>query len=41
MKIKVLASSSSGNCYIYNQDLTLDIGVSFAKIKPYLRNIKL
>lgn len=36
-----IASSSSGNCYIYNQDLMIDIGVSFKKIKPYLKDIKL
>lgn len=39
--LNIVSSSSSGNCYIYNQDLMIDIGVSFAKIKPYLINIKL
>lgn len=37
----IISSSSSGNCYIYNQDTMLDIGVSFKKIKPYIKNIKL
>ena len=37
----ISSSSKEGNCYIYNQDLMLDIGVAFSKIKPYLRNIKL
>ena len=36
-----IASSSNGNCYIYNNDLMVDIGVSFNKIKPYYKNIKL
>lgn len=39
--INVISSSSSGNCYIYNQDLMLDVGVSFSKIKEYLKDIKL
>lgn len=39
--LNIVSSSSSGNCYIYNQDLMIDIGVSFAKIKSYLGNIKL
>ena len=37
----IISSSSKGNCYIYNQDLMIDIGVAFAKIKPYINNIKL
>lgn len=37
----IISSSSKGNCYIYNQDLMLDIGVAFVKIKPYINNIKL
>ena len=36
-----IASSSNGNCYIYNEDLMVDIGVPFNKIKPYYKNIKL
>lgn len=39
--LNIISSSSSGNCYIYNQDLMLDIGVAFSKIKPYIRDIKL
>lgn len=37
----ISSSSKEGNCYIYNQDLMIDIGVAFAKIKPYINNIKL
>ena len=36
-----VASSSSGNCYIYNKDLMVDCGVPFSKIKPYYKDIKL
>lgn len=41
LSYNVISSTSKGNCYIYNNDLMLDIGVSFAKIKPYIKNIKL
>lgn len=37
----IISSTSRGNCYIYNKDILLDIGVSFFKIKPYIRNLKL
>ena len=40
-KINIISSSSKGNFYIYNQDLMVDIGVAFSKIKPYLKDIKL
>ena len=36
-----VASSSSGNCYIYNKDLMVDLGVAFSKIKPFYKDIKL
>ena len=36
-----VASSSSGNCYIYNKDIMVDCGVPFNKIKPYYKEIKL
>jgi len=36
-----VASSSSGNCYIYNKDIMVDCGVPFNKIKPYYKQIKL
>ena len=37
----ISSSSKTGNCYIYNKDLMIDIGVSFSKIKPYIKDIKL
>lgn len=39
--LNIISSSSKGNCYIYNKDLMLDIGVSFSKIRPYIRDLKL
>ena len=39
--LNIISSSSSGNCYIYNQDLMVDIGVPFSKIKSYYKDIKL
>lgn len=39
--LNIISSSSKGNCYIYNKDLMLDIGVNFVKIKPYIRDLKL
>ena len=39
--LNIISSSSAGNCYIYNEDLMIDIGVSYIKAKPYLKDIKL
>ena len=39
--LDIVSSSSAGNCYIYNQDLMLDIGVSFAKVKKYIQQVSL
>lgn len=35
-----IASSSSGNAYIYFDEILLDIGVPFSKIKSYIQKIK-
>lgn len=37
----IISSSSKGNCYIYNNDLMIDIGVPFRKIKDYKNDIKI
>jgi hypothetical protein len=39
--VNIIASSSAGNCYIYNEEVMVDVGVSYIKIKDYLKNIKL
>lgn len=38
---EIITSSSAGNCYIYNKEVMVDVGVSYIKIKDYLKNIKL
>jgi Cft2 family RNA processing exonuclease len=38
--INIISSSSAGNCYIYFDDLMVDIGVPFSKVKSYIQNIK-
>lgn len=38
--LDIISSSSAGNCYIYNQDLMIDIGVSYIKVKSYNQKIK-
>lgn len=40
MNYKIIGSSSKGNCIVIENMLMLDIGVSYTKIKPYLKNIK-
>lgn len=41
MKYNIINSGSDGNCIIVNDEIMLDIGVSFKKIQPYYKNIKL
>lgn len=41
MKYEIIGSSSKGNCIVVEDVLMLDCGVSYAKIKPYLKNAKL
>ena len=37
----LIATGSTGNCLILNKFLVLDLGVSFKKIEPYYKDIKL
>lgn len=41
MRYEILGSSSKGNCIIVEDKIMLDAGISFSKMKPYLRNTKL
>ena len=41
MKYNVINSGSDGNCIILNDEIMLDCGVSFKKIEPYYKKIKL
>lgn len=38
--VNIISSSSSGNAYIYFENILLDIGVPYTKIKPYTQQIK-
>lgn len=38
--INVISSSSQGNAVIYNRIALVDIGVSYSKVKPFLKDIK-
>jgi hypothetical protein len=41
MKYEILETGSSGNCTIINERIAIDIGVSFKKIAPYEKDLKL
>ena len=41
MTYNIINSNSSGNCIILDDSISLDIGISFNKIKPYLNKIKI
>ena len=41
MQYNILGTGSSGNCIIVNDNIMLDCGLSYSKIKKYLKNIKL
>ena len=41
MRYEILGSSSKGNCIILEDIIMLDAGISFSKMKSYLKKIKL
>lgn len=41
MIYEIIQSGSNGNAVVYNDDIMVDCGVPFSKIKPYYKNIKL
>lgn len=41
MTYQIINSGSDGNCIILNNEIMLDIGVSFRKIEPYYKDIKI
>lgn len=41
MKYNIISSSSAGNSIVVEDIILLDAGVSFSKLKPYLKKIKL
>lgn len=40
LEYKILSSSSSGNCLIFNKYMAIDMGIFFKQIKPYLKELK-
>ena len=41
MKYEILATGSKGNCVIINDEIAIDMGVTYKKISPYLKQLKL
>jgi len=41
LKYNIISSSSSGNALILNDCVMIDCGVSYSKIKQYIRDIKI
>jgi len=41
MTYNIIASGSDGNCVILNNDLAIEMGISFKKIEPYHKDLKL
>ena len=41
MKYDVIATGSSGNCIIINDEIALDMGVSFKQLKSIYKKLKI
>ena len=41
LKYNIINSNSKGNAIVFNDYLLMDCGVTFTKLKPYLKNIKI
>lgn len=39
--VNVLSSGSKGNCEIYHSSIACDMGVSFQKIAPFVKELQL
>jgi hypothetical protein len=37
----IIATGSTGNCVIYHNIIAIDMGISFAAIKPYIKELQL
>jgi len=37
---EILNSGSNGNCLIVNKYMAIDMGVTYKKVKPYLKEFK-
>ena len=41
MEYNIVQTGSKGNCVIINNFIAIDMGVSFSKIKPYYKDLKI
>ena len=41
MKYDILATGSKGNCVIVNDEIAIDMGISYKKLEPYVKKLKL
>jgi ribonuclease BN (tRNA processing enzyme) len=39
--VEIISSGSSGNCYLINQELIIDLGVPYKSIKDVIKNVKM
>lgn len=40
MQLKILGTGSDGNCFLFNDDLMIDAGLPYSKIKDKVQNVK-
>jgi len=40
MQFKIIGTGSSGNCFLVNDDLMIDAGLPYSKIKDYVKNVR-
>ena len=41
MPYEIISTGSKGNCIIFNHNIMLDCGISYTKVKPYLKDMDL
>lgn len=41
MEYEILATGSDANCLILSKYIAIDMGVSFKKLKPYYKDLKI
>lgn len=41
MKYDIIATGSAGNCVVINDNIAIDMGVPFRRIRPYVEKLRL
>lgn len=41
LEYNIVNSGSDGNCLIFNKYMAIDMGITFKKLKPYLKELKI